>query len=206
MSVEVQLSYQDACDHLTLLTGGHIREVVLLTQPSKILLMPDFQVVLWKLGGERYMELANQCIGSEMFRFLYSGEKNGVVENIVHGGKDSCAYFVSNIFAFFHVIPDGCATVKSLLHKLQAAGRAYQPFTDVTKVPLGAVIHRTSTAENDQFTSSNHIGFFAWLDENGQPVAISNSSYECKITLHPLFWTHGTMLPVGYLVKSSSQS
>lgn len=164
-------------------------------QTEKVTLqMPDFFSEFSKHQASGYMDLAQKLVWSKLFRYLglkREGEHEFI--DIVAGGKYWCTYFVSNVLAYFNMLPDACATVKSIETQLHTLWINRHEYSSGENVPRGAIIFRKVYDKEDSTISEDHVWFSLWDGE-----VISNSSYDKLIAIHSLTWSKDNMVPTHY--------
>lgn len=119
------------------------------------------------LKKKNYLAIIENSVKGEnwMFRNLYA-EINGREEDILNGGKWSCAIFVSSILYLFKLLGDLHTNVKSTETDMIKNG--WQEIRDLRQ---GAVLIWEKKIAIDDNKDHYHIGFY-WSDN----IAISNDS------------------------------
>lgn len=161
---------------------------------TTILRRPDFDSEFLKLYPTDYINLAQKLVWSDLFTYLgmkQDGEKE--FTDIVEGGKYACAYFVSNVLAYFKLIERWSATVKSLQKQLAEKNFVKYEYMQGMNIPYGAIIFWNVENPTQESISQEHVWFYI-----GDNKAISNSSFQKKIVIHPLYWTNDDMTIVSY--------
>ncbi|MBI2278550.1 MAG: hypothetical protein HYU81_00595 [Candidatus Brennerbacteria bacterium] len=110
---------------------------------------------------DSYLTAIKNSVGANIFKTLWA-EVDGQTEDILEGGKLSCASFVSGILAWFGLIKERHATVAGTVRDMQASGWEVIP-----EPRPGCVLHWEKMKENGEH---EHLGFYL-----GHDAAVSNS-------------------------------
>jgi hypothetical protein len=118
------------------------------------------------LFRESYLAFIKNSSRSHSFRNFYA-EIGDKVQDIVKGGKTSCAFFVSSVLLTFGLIKSNHLTVSGMLKDMGESG-----WYKIEKILPGAIILW------EEKRGHQHTGFFI-----GKRMAISNNSiYRCPIS------------------------
>ncbi|MHB0865519.1 MAG: hypothetical protein ACYC1Y_01260 [Minisyncoccota bacterium] len=116
------------------------------------------------LQKESYLAMIRNAEGTHLFRNLYA-LVDGKKTDIVRGGDLSCAFFVSSILYFFHLLATPHATVAGLERDLLTSGWR----TTTTPKPGDIIIWESLVLPSGE--THAHTGFFL-----GGEKAVSNDS------------------------------
>lgn len=161
---------------------------------TTLLQRPDFDREFSILHPTDYIDLVHKLVWSNLFTYLgIKQEGEETFTDIVEGGKYACAYFASNVLAYFKLIERWSATVKSLEKQLAEKKFVKHEYTQGMNIRYGAIIFWNVENPTQESISQEHVWFYI-----GDNKAISNSSFQKKIAIHPLHWTNGDMTIFSY--------
>lgn len=133
--------------------------------------------------------MAENSIGSNVFRNLYIRLEDGSEVDALKDGDLSCAVFVSGILSAIGLVDKGHATVTSTIKALEEAG--WQEVAISSPLPADVIVWDEYT--HDDGSATKHIGFYI-----GNDMAISNSSEKRSPQKH--HWTYeGKRSPIKLL-------
>ncbi len=122
---------------------------------------------------KNYLAAINNSVGSNLFRNFYASF-DGVEQDTLGDGSNSCAYFATSILRMFGALPSTSATVVRAVEKMQEAG-----FQKVDAPEPGDVIVYEPIALEPDGKPQEHMGFYV-----GEEKAISHSAFVKAPALH----------------------
>lgn len=125
--------------------------------------MNDSQPEVKKLVLKSYLHMTQDSLGAKVWQH-YFAEVDGVEQDIMYGGSNACAWFVSSILVIHKLIGSSHATVTSTIKDLSENG-----WSDIDEPKPGAVIHYAPLIFEDG-TTHEHVAIYI-----GHQTAISTS-------------------------------
>ncbi len=122
---------------------------------------------------DTYIEIIKRAIGSRLFQITWA-LVDGKKQNVLKGGRISCATFVSSILILFGLIKERHATVAGTIKDMGTSG-----WKIITKPKIGCVLHWEKNGNGHE-----HVGFYI-----GNNKAISTSTEKLVPAKH--HWKYG---------------
>lgn len=128
--------------------------------------------VVEKLVLESYVSMIHSSIGATVWQHYYA-KIDGHKHDIMEGGGNACAWFVSGILTMHKLIESSHATVDSTVNDLRNSG-----WIDIQEPQPGAVILYGSVTFEDG-SEHTHLAFYL-----GDDKAVSTSYTELVPVVH----------------------
>jgi hypothetical protein len=130
------------------------------------------QNVVKKNVLKSYLAMARDCVGAKVWQHFYA-EVDGEEIDVMYGGSNACAWFVSGVLVMQKLIKSSHATVASTVKDMEETG-----FITLTSPKPGSVILYAPKVFEDGSTHE-HLAIYL-----GDDMAISTSFTKAVPILH----------------------
>jgi len=136
-----------------------------------------------RLYFKTYLQMIRNSVGTQMFRNFYIQTADGVEQDSLSDGEDSCAFYVSSVLTLFRAAAGVHGTIRRTVEDLQQSGWQIVPKDHMQ--PGDVIVWGTT---------GNHIGFYI-----GNGRAISTSSKAKQVAEHNA--SHDDSNPISQVLR-----